>query len=527
MTKTLRGHRYTQSLDLDDSDMEGFLFKQSADGHGRAAVVWANTRGGATRTIRLDSSEATGVKLIDLFGNVTPLPAGGGVVSLPVELDPIYLTWTTRKITDSVAVLPSPLEVAPAANVMPSGRDTIPVLVRNDTSSPMFAILHVSAGERAGVTVESSEIPVNIEPNSTRTIDVPIDVIEQLDRIDWPQRWTVFSNVAADSFDPTTLTAIPRELSIKGPIVQAQVAHLRDHTLDLAALAGGYRERMESVCIAEIESTKDQTIQAGGSADWWMQWVVNGKQVFSTLETGNNGGQSVVEHQWDVPLKAGKNLIVVRVRSGSKGFKLVTGGPEELAAAAQSAGGASNAISFELRSGESILARQQVRVSRRPVVQPLGALSWEGPASQWEMVDPQADLGEAEIVNEYSKQPDSTKWWQGEKDLSARMWLRADAEFVYVLIAARDDVQKDVDRARAALAFPGGAIVPAELLKSEHIGAETWHWLRVARAGETSNRISLNVQIDDDDFGGLKQTLSWRGPVEGGDTSTWWPPALQ
>lgn len=75
-------------------------------------------------------------------------------------------------------------------------------------------------------------------------------------------------------------------------------------------------------------SGRDQTVKMGASADWWMTWTVNGKQVYTTLPQGNGSAGSPTGHVFDIPLKKGRNIIAVKVLAGSQGWVIQIADPD-------------------------------------------------------------------------------------------------------------------------------------------------------------------------------------------------------
>jgi len=83
--------------------------------------------------------------------------------------------------------------------------------------------------------------------------------------------------------------------------------------------------------LTTVTVEKDTEVTLGAGADWWMKWWVNGQVVCDTLATGNNAHPpSLLDRSFPVRLRAGRNLIVVKVISGSGGFTLAAGGPREV-----------------------------------------------------------------------------------------------------------------------------------------------------------------------------------------------------
>lgn len=154
--------------------------------------------------------------------------------------------------------------------------------------------------------------------------------------IDLPTTWTVFTPVDAKAVDLTQLQAIPVDLpgdaAMGAPArVLPQQAALVDHVLNFAYYSGGVRGEKAAIAFAVINSPDKQTIKIGTGADWWMEWFVNGKSVFSTMVNGNVSGEfSIYDYTINLPLEKGANLVAVKVLSGSNTFKLWCGGPSAI-----------------------------------------------------------------------------------------------------------------------------------------------------------------------------------------------------
>jgi hypothetical protein len=120
MVKTLRGLSFAKRLDLAGFDGEGYFFTQK-QGDSRALALWANARSGGSRTFQLagQSRAVSDCRLVDMFGNVTPLKgAESGLATVPIEQDPVFVAWRTADTAFTANVLPSPLEVeTPPASV--------------------------------------------------------------------------------------------------------------------------------------------------------------------------------------------------------------------------------------------------------------------------------------------------------------------------------------------------------------------------------------------------------------------------
>jgi len=99
-----------------------------------------------------------------------------------------------------------------------------------------------------------------------------------------------------------------------------------DDALDIAALQPKFQVKSEAILINEFDAPEDGVMQIGCAADWWFDFAVNGKSIYSTLATGNqNNTFAKHDHVFNFPVRKGKNRIEVKVLAGSKGWKFVCG----------------------------------------------------------------------------------------------------------------------------------------------------------------------------------------------------------
>jgi len=151
----------------------------------------------------------------------------------------------------------------------------------------------------------------------------------------FPLEWTVFGPVGKDDPEPDFkgMKDIPKELIVAGKRLVTQTAAFTDNRLDVGALLGGKAEGKTAYLLATIEADRDTEVELGAGADWWMKWWVNGGAVYDTLATGNDAHPpTVLDYRFTARLKAGRNLIAVKVVSGCGGFVLAAGGPCEVRA---------------------------------------------------------------------------------------------------------------------------------------------------------------------------------------------------
>jgi hypothetical protein len=139
--------------------------------------------------------------------------------------------------------------------------------------------------------------------------------------------WQVFLNVES----PQSYDAVPASLKVAGRDSNATPKKVKmpGDTIDLAPLAGGFDAGATAILYNEFQAPEAGVMQAGAAADWWMEIYVNGKSVLSTMDKGNGTGTyKPNDHLFSFPVKAGRNVMAVKVKSGSAGWRFVCGVPE-------------------------------------------------------------------------------------------------------------------------------------------------------------------------------------------------------
>ena len=76
----------------------------------------------------------------------------------------------------------------------------------------------------------------------------------------------------------------------------------------------------------EFESDCDQLLPVGFGADWYMDLFLNGRKIYSTMQSGNAKKPiDSTNHLVFLPVRKGKNLLAVKVLAGSEGWKFCWG----------------------------------------------------------------------------------------------------------------------------------------------------------------------------------------------------------
>lgn len=97
---------------------------------------------------------------------------------------------------------------------------------------------------------------------------------------------------------------------------------------DLSRLEERFSPKEEAFLYREFDAPADGLVEIGCAADYWFEFFINGIKVYDTLQKGNATSRYVPEdHIFSFPVKQGRNLIAVRVLSGSNGWKFVYGTP--------------------------------------------------------------------------------------------------------------------------------------------------------------------------------------------------------
>ncbi len=168
----------------------------------------------------------------------------------------------------------------------------------------------------------------------SRTCGNPADVT-------WSNTLVVFAPLDRNhpAVDVEVLAAVPEMIEVAGtnalPALQLEPTHV-DWTpgerIDLAPYIGDTTGDTGYI-FAELHSPVAQTIRLGIGADYWIECWINGQPIFDTLDTGNQSGRfSILDHQVEVPLRAGENLLAMRFIRGRSSALLALGDASMFAA---------------------------------------------------------------------------------------------------------------------------------------------------------------------------------------------------
>ncbi len=174
--------------------------------------------------------------------------------------------------------------------------------------------------------------------------------------VDWPETWTVFGPIpeASGKPDADQLKQIPETLQLGPNRWPALALPTIGRSLDLTAiidLQDGAKPRitekvqsrpvnqsLSAWAMAEIEIPAGGYLVVNAAADWFMEWYLDGRRVYSTLSKGNGRNPLQLDaHSFAAPVDKGKHVLAVRIKPGSKGWSLTSlgglaaGDPSDLA----------------------------------------------------------------------------------------------------------------------------------------------------------------------------------------------------
>jgi hypothetical protein len=447
MVETLRRHRFARMIDADDSEIELYLFEEN-DGPGRVIVGWAN-EAGLQRSLRFDlaanSNSLADAKVIDLFGNPTPgEPGRGGTVTTTFDESPTFLVWRADDPAHHVAIDPGFLLQPHHVELVPGESGEVTLTLRNPWDESLEGRVSLEPASATPLTVEPAAQDVLLPPRGQKHITFEVQSGERIRAVQWPEVWQVFPRVKTTAVDLSEIDRIPEALpGAEGETIHAVQAYPRDHFIDLAAIGQFVRKqdtRADAVAFAEVMSDRVRTVTIGAAGDYWMEWFVNGEPVFDTMANGNGATYSIVAHTFELPLRAGRNLVAVRVLAGSHNWRLVIGPPEPVRQALGQP--PSDALRAVLRVEDKTVLDASLPVRfLEPVPRVAAGFEQADAAEASEALaslTPAGVLTDRHIDNYYERIPGDSRWWNGDDDLSATLWIFRDDRLLHLVVSVRD-----------------------------------------------------------------------------------------
>lgn len=145
----------------------------------------------------------------------------------------------------------------------------------------------------------------------------------------WEAEWTLFGPIPNEghsgnwpgqiAWQPLPLdaaTQIPSEVEILGQVYAPVSARSKSGLLDFAQVFGPFDGCPIVYAMLQLDSPAPARLPIAFGANWGTEWWMNGELVYET-RVGNFGDPLLRNsHQFEAPLRAGRNLLVVRVISG-------------------------------------------------------------------------------------------------------------------------------------------------------------------------------------------------------------------
>ena len=173
---------------------------------------------------------------------------------------------------------------------------------------------------------------------------LPAETADIRGQLAWPERWVVFAPFTRD--DPLLsreqLARTPERLAkADGTVIKPRRMTVpRGERLDLVDCFAKARIGNVAWVFMKLHSDAAQTVTLGMGADWWFTAWLNGEQVLATPDAGNKAWPpSPNDFTADVPLRAGDNVLAVRVVTGRASSLFAAGGPAEIRSARGKIGG--------------------------------------------------------------------------------------------------------------------------------------------------------------------------------------------
>ncbi|MFA6960145.1 MAG: hypothetical protein WC205_05280 [Opitutaceae bacterium] len=475
----------------------------------------------------------------DLYGNALPVETMRDVATFSAGMDPVFVTWTSPGAAVATHVMPPLLTVDATQPLLPGTANPLSVTVRNARADqPLDIELGFTAGTRLATKVEPANRKLTIPAGGSVQVPFTVTLGGADQPLGLPAWWTVFTDIDAAALKPAQLVSVPARLPAKdgGAAVAGRQAATEAGRLNFARLAGGFGENRTAVAYAFIDSPRAVEMECGASGDWYMAWYLNGEKVQDTLEQGNGQHGPISLHPFKLKLKAGRNVVAVIVTSGRGGWDVQLGGPKELRIA-RTAGDDPDNVTVVMKAADGrTLSQQKEPLVLASVVPALGTTTAPWPES-WLQLEPLAVLGSDAVDNFWVKEPDQSRWYRGEKDLSAVAWLRRDGDLLRLFVAVKDDAlvqavssgvlsQNDSLRAlitdeegKPLLDMTGGLVANRAVTAAEDAGVEfkvvrreggdatTYYQVSFPKARVGGGAFRVNLHVTDNDAGYLKQAL--------------------
>lgn len=513
LVQQLRGAQFVRQVQLDQSVIQAYEFEKPSNQ--RALVYWSTISQPCSQRLVLHHAKSGTAYLVDMFGNRSPLQIiDDGSIKLPVTEDLTFLMWETDSLemagSPTLSTLPAVLEV-PTQCLAGAGQN-LPLKVNINTTALGHEVSKLTLqgelllGDKSMQKVEQSISISHGQTTQTKTMTFAIPT--DYSALDWPDAWCVFAQPGILKDQPiTNFKDIPQ--SIDG--VPGQWVQMENDRINLGKLTGRVEEKLPAILFARVWSPRKQVVKTGTSSDWWMQWAINGKAVYDTLQSGNNAQMLPTSHVFDLSLEKGWNLLACKVLSGSGGWMMVSAGPQRLVTLQNPSNPPDRLALNMIGVDGQVVEATHVPVMPMRLVLPQQS-GWD--VSSRDRVAPFAILGRAHIVNHQEAHPDRKRWYLGADDLSARLWLfHTDDKSIKLLLEVTDDHIQAGDTAEVHLTLSDGKPLLVKLSRSVEANRTVYQGQINANTLNGQTAFYIAVHAKDVDQAIDKQDLNWQEQV--------------
>ena len=151
----------------------------------------------------------------------------------------------------------------------------------------------------------------------------------------WPREWKVFGPIPAgvEKLPGERLKVLPDKLEVGGREYAPQTRGTEKYWVELLPLLGlkpsanrrDFPVGHQAYAMAEWDCPEDGTLFLNVSSFYWMEWYLDGKEIFSTLETGNRAPPELLSKQWlSLPVTRGRHVVAALVRSSRWGWRFAS-----------------------------------------------------------------------------------------------------------------------------------------------------------------------------------------------------------